>query len=149
MFNLRMFRLHGEGKYIDMLERALYNTVLDGYGIGGKNFYYPNRLASGSRGDARAEWFGTSCCPTNLCRLIPSVPGYIYATDDDTLYWNLFVASKATARVGGTAMDFTVTGAYPYKVLEAGMKDQLYGLLFRSPGLLVALRPMLVKFLKH
>lgn len=115
MFNLRMFRLHGEGKYIDMLERALYNTVLDGYGIGGKNFYYPNRLASGSRGDARAEWFGTSCCPTNLCRLIPSVPGYIYATDDDALYWNLFVASKATARVGGTAMDFTVTGAYPYK----------------------------------
>lgn len=115
MFNLRMFRLHGEGKYIDMLERALYNTVLDGYGIGGKNFYYPNRLASSTRGDARSEWFGTSCCPTNLCRLIPSVPGYIYATDDDALYWNLFVASTAMAKVGNTAMDFTVTGSYPYK----------------------------------
>ena len=115
MFNLRMFRLHGEGKYIDMLERALYNTVLDGYGIGGKNFYYPNRLASTSRGDARPEWFGTSCCPTNLCRLIPSVPGYIYATDDDALYWNLFVASTATATVGDATFGITVTGSYPYK----------------------------------
>ena len=110
-----MFRLHGEGKYIDMLERALYNTVLDGYGIAGKTFYYPNRLASSSRGDARSEWFGTSCCPTNLCRIIPSVPGYIYATDDDALYWNLFVASNATASVGDAKFDFTVTGSYPYK----------------------------------
>ena len=115
MFCLRMFRLHGEGKYIDMLERALYNTVLDGYGIAGKTFYYPNRLASTSRGDARPEWFGTSCCPTNLCRLIPSVPGYIYATDDDALYWNLFVASTATANVGDTKTSITVTGSYPYK----------------------------------
>ena len=112
---LRMFRLHGEGKYIDMLERALYNTVLDGYGIAGKTFYYPNRLASSSRGDARPEWFGTSCCPTNLCRLIPSVPGYIYATDDDALYWNLFVASTATAKVGNATFGITVTGSYPYK----------------------------------
>lgn len=115
MFNLRMFRLHGESKYIDMLERALYNTVLDGYGIEGKTFYYPNRLASTSRGDARPEWFGTSCCPTNLCRLIPSVPGYIYATDDDALYWNLFVASTATATVGNAEYGITVTGSYPYK----------------------------------
>ena len=115
MFNLRMFRLHGKGKYIDMLERALYNTVLDGYGIDGKTFYYPNRLASSSRGDARPEWFGTSCCPTNLCRLIPSVPGYIYATDDDALYWNLFVASTATASVGDAKFGITVTGSYPYK----------------------------------
>ena len=115
MFNLRMFRLHGEGKYIDMLERALYNTVLDGYGIDGKTFYYPNRLASSSRGDSRPEWFGTSCCPTNLCRLIPSVPGYIYAVDDEALYWNLFVASTATASVGDAKFGITVTGSYPYK----------------------------------
>lgn len=115
MFNLRMFRLHGESRYIDMLERALYNTVLDGYGVAGKNFYYPNRLASSVRGDARPEWFGTSCCPTNLCRLIPSVPGYIYATDDDALYWNLFVASNAKATVGATNMEFSVRGQYPYK----------------------------------
>ena len=115
MFCLRMFRLHGESKYIDMLERALYNTVLDGYGIQGKTFYYPNRLASSSRGDARPEWFGTSCCPTNLCRLIPSVPGYIYAVDDDALYWNLFVASTAKATVGDATYDIAVAGAYPYK----------------------------------
>ncbi len=115
MFNLRMFRLHGESKYIDMMERALYNTTLDGYGIQGKTFYYPNRLASSERGDPRSEWFGTSCCPTNLCRLIPSVPGYIYAVDDDALYWNLFVASTATATVGDATFGLTVTGSYPYK----------------------------------
>ena len=115
MFNLRMFRLHGQGKYIDMLERALYNTVTDGYGIEGKTFYYPNRLACTARGNARSEWFGTSCCPTNLCRLIPSVPGYIYATDDDALYWNLFVASTAKATVGNCSLGFSVTGGYPYE----------------------------------
>lgn len=115
MFNLRMFRLHGEGKYIDMLERALYNTVLDGYGIAGKTFYYPNRLASSTRGDARSEWFGTSCCPTNLCRFIPSVPGYIYATDDDALYWNLFVASTAMITVNDAKFGISVEGSYPYK----------------------------------
>lgn len=115
MFCLRMFRLHGEAKYVDMMERALYNTVLDGYGIAGKTFYYPNRLASSSRGDARQEWFGTSCCPTNLCRLIPSVPGYIYASDDDALYWNLFVASSARVKVGDATFGIDVTGAYPYK----------------------------------
>ena len=140
MYNLRMFRLHGEGKYIDMLERALYNTVLDGYGIAGKTFYYPNRLAASTRGDARSEWFGTSCCPTNLCRLIPSVPGYIYATDDDALYWNLFVASTATAKVGDATLGFTVTGSYPYKgdisltinTIEGNVKEKV--LKVRIPG---------------
>ncbi|MGN1256735.1 MAG: beta-L-arabinofuranosidase domain-containing protein, partial [Bacteroidaceae bacterium] len=115
MFNLRMFRLHGEGKYIDMMERALYNTVLDGYGIAGKTFYYPNRLSCSARGDNRSEWFGTSCCPTNLCRLIPSVPGYIYATSDDELYWNLFVASNAHVTLNNTTAEISVTGSYPYK----------------------------------
>lgn len=139
MFNLRMFRLHGEGRYIDMLERALYNTVLDGYGIAGKTFYYPNSLAASTRGDNRSEWFGTSCCPTNLCRLIPSVPGYIYATDDDALYWNLFVASKATATVGRSKVDMTVTGSYPYKgdmkmTMSAVEGDGTFTLKVRIPG---------------
>jgi len=114
MFNLRMFRLHGESRYIDMLERALYNTVLDGYSIDGKSFYYPNRLEASSRGNARSEWFGTSCCPTNLCRLIPSVPGYVYGTDFDGLYVNLFVDSKATITVGSSLFEITQTTSYPY-----------------------------------
>lgn len=114
MFNERMFRLHGESKYIDMLERALYNTVLDGYGIKGKTFYYPNRLASQANGNERSEWFGTSCCPTNLCRLIPSVPGYVYAQDLNSLYINLFVDSKATITLGAQKFDITQSTSYPY-----------------------------------
>ena len=114
MFNLRMFRLHGESKYIDMLERALYNTVLDGYGISGKHFYYPNRLECSSRGDMRSEWFGTSCCPTNLSRLIPAVPGYIYATTNQSLYVNLYVNSTAEARVGSSRVSISQQTHYPY-----------------------------------
>ncbi len=114
MFNERMFRLHGESKYIDMLERALYNTVLDGLSIQGTSFYYPNRLEVSSRGNERSEWFGTSCCPTNLCRLIPSVPGYVYATNDKSLYVNLFVNSDATMTVGNYDMAVKQTTSYPY-----------------------------------
>ncbi len=114
MFNERMFRLHGESKYVDMLERALYNTVLDGLSVKGTSFYYPNRLEVSSRGNERSEWFGTSCCPTNLCRLIPSVPGYIYATNDSSLYVNLFVNSTATMTVGNCDLTVKQTTSYPY-----------------------------------
>jgi DUF1680 family protein len=114
MFNERMFRLHGESKYIDMLERALYNTVLDGLSIKGTSFYYPNRLEAPSRGNVRSEWFGTSCCPTNLCRLIPSVPSYVYATNDNSLYVNLFVNSDAEMSVGNYDLAVKQTTDYPY-----------------------------------
>ena len=114
MFNLRMFRLHGESKYIDMLERALYNTVLDGFSIKGTSFYYPNRLETSERGNPRSEWFGTSCCPTNLCRLIPSVPGYVYATGFNSLYVNLFVGSNAEVTVGSSKLSIEQQTNYPY-----------------------------------
>ena len=95
-----MFLLHGDGQYIDMLERTLYNNVLDGVSLDGKEFFYPNPLAS--RGDyARSKWFDCSCCPTNICRFIPSVPGYAYAVTDDALYVNLFVEGSADLEVGG------------------------------------------------
>ncbi len=115
MFNERMFRLHGEAKYIDMLERALYNTVLGGISIRGTTFYYPNRLEVTAAGNERSEWFGTSCCPTNLCRLIPSVPGYVYATDDTSLYINLFVNSTATIELGDAVLSIEQTTDYPYE----------------------------------
>ena len=89
-WNHRMFLLHGDAKYIDVLERALYNSVISGVSLDGKEFFYPNPLSS--RGDyARSKWFDCSCCPTNICRFIPSVPGYAYAVGDDGPYVNLFV----------------------------------------------------------
>lgn len=114
MFNLRMFRLHKDARYIDVLERALYNTVLSGLSAQGDKFFYPNRLETSKRGQGRSEWFSTSCCPTNLCRLIPSVPGYVYATDDNALFVNLFIASESEILVGGKSLTLTQQTSYPY-----------------------------------
>jgi hypothetical protein len=95
-----MFLLHGDAKYIDVLERAVYNSVVSGVSLDGSEFFYPNPLSS--RGDyARSKWFDCSCCPTNLCRFIPSVPGYVYAIGDDGVYVNLFVEGSAQLAVAG------------------------------------------------
>ncbi len=143
MFNNRMFRLSGHSRYIDMLERALYNTVLDGFSIHGDTFYYPNRLEVSSRGNERSPWFGTSCCPTNLCRLIPSVPGYIYATNQNSLFVNLYVSSTAQALVGNSLVDLTATTGFPYHGnVKLKMGNIIYGtpdinhfeLMLRIPG---------------
>ena len=95
----RMFLLHGDAKYIDVLERTLYNNVLAGVALDGREFFYPNPLAS--KGDyARSKWFPCACCPTNICRLIPSVPGYAYGTRGNELFVNLFVAGYGRYRAG-------------------------------------------------
>lgn len=102
-WNYRMFLLHGDSKYIDILERSLYNGVISGVGLDGKTFFYPNPLecdmhfhfnSGGSL--VREPWFDCSCCPTNLCRFMPSIPGYIYAQAPGTLYVNLFAQSTST-----------------------------------------------------
>jgi len=112
-WNERMFLLNGNAKYIDVLERALYNSVVSGVSLDGKEFFYPNRLSS--RGDeARSKWFDCSCCPTNLCRFIPSVPGYTYAVTDDALYVNLFAAGSAELEVGKKQVRVDQSTKYPW-----------------------------------
>ena len=104
-WNYRLFLTHGNSKYIDILELALYNNVLSGVSLSGDLFFYPNKLES--RGDVeRSEWFHTSCCPTNISRLIPSVPGYIYAQNAEDIYVNLFISSSTTLNVNN--VDVTV-----------------------------------------
>jgi DUF1680 family protein len=98
-WNYRMFLLHGDSKYIDVMERSLYNNVIAGVGLDGKTFFYPNPLEADGKlkfnqgALERKAWFDCSCCPTNICRFIPSVPGYIYAQKQNNIYVNLFVAS--------------------------------------------------------
>lgn len=115
MFNLRMFRLYGDSRYIDVLERSLYNNVLSGISVTGDMFFYPNRLEASSRGQQRSEWFGCSCCPTNLARFIPSVPGYAYATGKDAVYVNLFIAGKADISLGKRQISLTQQTEYPWE----------------------------------
>lgn len=105
-FNYRMFLLHGDSKYIDVLERSLYNGAIAGVGLDGKTFFYPNPLECDlkfkfNRGETldRQPWFDCSCCPTNMCRFLPSVPGYIYAQGQNRLYVNLFVGSTSKIKL--------------------------------------------------
>ncbi len=112
-WNERMFLLHGDAKYIDVLERTLYNGVLPGIALDGKSFFYPNPLRSA--GDyRRSEWFACACCPSNVTRFIPSVPGYVYAQRADTLFVNLYIGSRAEVSLAGGAMQVAQETAYPW-----------------------------------
>jgi len=112
-WNYRMFLLHGESKYIDVLERTLYNGMLSGISIEGDRFFYPNPLESD--GDyARSEWFGCSCCPSNITRFIPSVSGYIYATRADSLFVNLYIGSEGYVKVGKWDVNLIQQTNYPW-----------------------------------
>lgn len=115
LWNHRMFLLEGNARYIDVLERTLYNGVLSGISMQGDTFFYPNPLAAGVGGNERSPWFDCSCCPSNLARFIPSVPGYIYAHREDSLYVNLFIGSKTTIPVQQTPVTVTQTTGYPWQ----------------------------------
>jgi hypothetical protein len=93
-WNHRLFLLHGAGRYIDVLERTLYNGLLAGVSLDGKSFFYPNPLESNGQHE-RSPWFGVACCPGNITRFMPSLPGYVYAQRGDSLYVNLFIGSTA------------------------------------------------------
>jgi DUF1680 family protein len=120
-WNQRLFLLTGDAKYIDILERTLYNGFLAGVGMDGESFFYVNPLACDghyhfNRDNAitRQPWFKTSCCPTNVVRLLPSLSGYIYAVRDNDLYANLYIASEGTVTVGATEVQLKQETNYPW-----------------------------------
>jgi len=113
-WNFRMFELHGQSKYIDVLERSLYNNVLSGVSLDGKNFFYPNPLAAdGSY--KREPWFDCSCCPTNMCRFVSSVTGYIYAQKENNVFVNLFIGSTTNVKINGKqTVEISQNSNYPW-----------------------------------
>ncbi|MDQ3247632.1 MAG: glycoside hydrolase family 127 protein, partial [Chloroflexota bacterium] len=120
-WNQRLFLLHGDAKYIDVVERTLYNGFLGGVGFSGDLFFYPNPLASDGQsnfnvgeGCTRSPWFKTSCCPTNVVRFLPSLPGYVYAQRGDDVYVNLFLAGEATLTSASHAFHITQQHNYPW-----------------------------------
>ncbi len=112
-WNHRLFLMHGESKYIDVLERTLYNGLLSGISLDGTRFFYPNALESVGQHE-RSPWFGCACCPGNVTRFIASVPGYIYAHEDDNLYVNLYVANEATVDMRNGSVHITQKTRYPW-----------------------------------
>jgi DUF1680 family protein len=117
--NHRLFLLHGESKYYDVLERTLYNGLISGVSLDGGSFFYPNPLASMGQ-HQRQPWFGCACCPSNICRFIPSLPGYVYAVRDGSkdntpaVYVNLFLSNSTTLALGKKKVSLTQTTNYPW-----------------------------------
>lgn len=143
--NLRLFLLHGDAKYIDCLERTLYNGVISGMSMDGGRFFYPNPLSSDGKyafnsdnTTTRQPWFGCACCPSNLCRFIPSVPGYIYAVKDRNLYVNLFAGNTSTIAVNGKDVMLEENTAYPWNgdidIRIRKNKAGRFNLCVRIPG---------------
>ncbi|QMU29253.1 glycoside hydrolase family 127 protein [Adhaeribacter radiodurans] len=112
-WNQRMNLLTGDAKFVDVLERSLYNGALDGLSLSGDRFFYGNPLASSGQ-HSRSEWFGTACCPSNISRLIASLGDYIYGQSDNGLWVNLFVGSNTTLKVGKNSIPVIMETNYPW-----------------------------------
>lgn len=113
MWNHRMFLLTGDSKYVDVLERTLYNGLISGVSLEGNRFFYPNPLESNGR-HQRSPWFSCACCPGNMTRFIPSFPGYIYAHAVDKLYVNLFVSGSGTIGMSNNMVRIKQQTQYPW-----------------------------------
>ena len=137
-WNHRLFLLEGDAKYIDVMERTLYNGLLSGVSLDGKTFFYPNPLESNGQ-HARQEWFGVACCPGNITRFMPSVPGYVYATRGDALYVNLFAQGTADVEAAGRRGQGRAGHALPVgrrrqADADAGARSSLCRCDVRIPG---------------
>jgi uncharacterized protein len=136
-WNYRMFLLHGDAKYFDVLEKVLYNGLISGVSLKGDSFFYPNPLESqGSY--TRRPWFGCACCPVNITRFLPSLPGYIYATKGKSVYLNLYIGNQATIPLEDQEIGIEQLTQYPWngKVtirLHPSGKEE-FDLLLRIPG---------------
>jgi DUF1680 family protein len=137
LWNQRMNILTGEGKYIDILEKSLYNGALDGLALAGDRFFYGNPLASNGN-NKRSEWFGTACCPSNIARLVESLGNYIYAKSSDAIWVNLFVGSNTTVGLGQNQVQIEQQTNYPWKgavrLAVSPAKKKRFTLNLRIPG---------------
>lgn len=139
MWNERMFMLYGDAKYIDVLELSLYNAVLSGVSLDGDSYFYPNPLEISAAGRERSKWFDCSCCPSNIARFIPSVPGYVYGTSGNDIYVNLYGSNDATINLPSGQMVFLNQETdYPWggkvKIDVAPASDEKFTLRLRIPG---------------
>lgn len=112
-WNYRMFLATGDAKYIDVLERALYNGVISGVSLSGDKFFYDNPLESSGQHE-RARWFGCACCPGNITRFMASVPKYMYATQENSVFVNLYIGSRGKVSVEGDSVNLVQETDYPW-----------------------------------
>ena len=136
-WNWRMNQFTGDAKYIDVMERSLYNGALAGISLKGDRFFYVNPLESLGN-HHRQPWYGCACCPSQIARFIPSVGNYAYATSDKALWVNLYMGSDVTVNVAGREMKVHQTTSYPWDgsvTLELGLQKPVKGeMRLRIPG---------------
>jgi hypothetical protein len=137
LWNQRMFLLHGDAKYIDVLERILYNGFLSGISLGGDKFFYQNPLAAEGKYQ-RSPWFRCACCPPNVARLLPSVGGCVYAARAGILYVNLFIGSNTTIELAGKTVKLRQQTDYPWdgnvKITVEPCEPAEFEIYLRIPG---------------
>ncbi|QOG03044.1 glycoside hydrolase family 127 protein [Flavobacterium sp. MDT1-60] len=143
-WNHRLHNLSGNSKYFDVIERTMYNGLISGISLDGKEFFYPNALEAdgffkSNRGSCtRQAWFDCSCCPTNLIRFIPSIPGLIYSKSNDVLYVNLYASNNASFKVGKTDLQISQQTGYPWNGKVAisvnPKKESQFSIKLRVPG---------------
>lgn len=113
LWQWRMFLLTGEARFIDVLERSLYNGALSGLGLDGKSYFYVNPLADRGR-HRRQPWFECACCPPNIARLLPMVQSFLYAVSNDGIFVNLYAESEAQLSFGDATLTISQNTDYPW-----------------------------------
>ena len=134
--NYRLFLLHGDAKYFDVLERTLYNGLISGVSLDGGSFFYPNPLSSNGK-YSRKPWFVCDCCPSTVSRFIPSLPGYVYAVKNDQVYVNLYLSNKAELKVDKKKILLEQETGYPWNGdirLKITQGNQDFTMKLRIPG---------------
>jgi DUF1680 family protein len=137
LWNQRMNLLTGDGKYMDVLERSLYNAALDGLSFSGDRFFYGNPLASPGQYE-RSEWFGTACCPANIARLVASLGNYIYSRTDEAIWVNLFISSSTNQVLKDDPVRIEQKTNYPWdgiiKLKISPRTEKDFNVYVRVPG---------------
>ncbi len=136
-WNQRMFLATGDAKYIDVLERALYNGVISGVSLSGNKFFYDNPLESMGQHERQA-WFGCACCPGNITRFMASVPTYMYATQGNDIFVNLYAQSNGKVKAGKNEVSMKQTTQYPWDgkitISVSPVKSGKFAISLRIPG---------------
>ena len=113
LWNWRMNQMTGDSKYVDVLERSMYNGALAGISLAGDTFFYVNPLESLGN-HHRQAWYGCACCPSQICRFLPSIGNYIYGVSDGAVWVNLYMGNTAEVKVGRKTVTLTQETGYPW-----------------------------------
>lgn len=148
LYGKRLSQILEDASYVDIMELALYNTVLDGIAMDGKSFFYVNPLEVCPDNcidrtyrehvkPVRQKWFGVACCPPNIARTLASLGQYVYSAGSDTLYMNLYLSNDTRTRIGSTGVHIKTETGYPFEggvEIQAEAEQEGVYLALRLPG---------------